>query len=70
MNHDSQIVQDVLIVGDKISAVGTNLVAPEGARVFDAAGRFVIPGGIDVRVCRSVVARVSREFAFRLRENH
>jgi dihydropyrimidinase len=38
---------DVLIVDEKIAAVGTSL---EGSvdRTIDAAGKFVIPGGIDV----------------------
>lgn len=38
---------DVLIRGGKIIAVGQNLRAPEGARVIDATGKFVLPGIID-----------------------
>ncbi|MGQ0762166.1 MAG: amidohydrolase [Acidobacteriota bacterium] len=38
---------DVLIRNGKISAVGSNLSAPTGARVIDAAGKFVLPGIID-----------------------
>lgn len=30
-----------------IKDVGPDLAAPEGARVVDAAGKLVIPGGID-----------------------
>jgi imidazolonepropionase-like amidohydrolase len=36
---------DVLIVNGRISAVGANVAAPSGARVMEAQGRFVTPGG-------------------------
>ncbi|MFN2387885.1 MAG: amidohydrolase family protein, partial [Thermoanaerobaculia bacterium] len=38
---------DVLIEGEKIEAIGSSLTAPAD-RVIDAAGKYVIPGGIDV----------------------
>jgi imidazolonepropionase-like amidohydrolase len=38
---------DVLIRNGKIAAVGQNLKAPDGARVIDATGKFVLPGIID-----------------------
>jgi imidazolonepropionase-like amidohydrolase len=38
---------DVLIRGGKIAAIGQNLEAPEGVRVIDARGRFVMPGILD-----------------------
>jgi dihydropyrimidinase len=38
---------DVLIVDEKIAAVGTSLEGPAD-RTIDAAGKYVIPGGIDV----------------------
>jgi len=38
---------DVLIRNGKITAVGSNLSAPTGARVIDATGKFVLPGIID-----------------------
>ncbi|MDQ2969636.1 MAG: amidohydrolase family protein, partial [Acidobacteriota bacterium] len=38
---------DVLIENEKISCIGTSL-AVEADRTIDAAGRYVIPGGIDV----------------------
>jgi dihydropyrimidinase len=41
----------VLIVGEKIAAVGPHLEAPPGARVISAVGKYVIPGGIDTRKC-------------------
>ena len=41
---------DLAIRGEKIAAIGTNLAAGDGARVIDAKGRYVIPGGVDVHV--------------------
>ncbi len=38
---------DVLMQDGRISAVGPNLTAPQGATVIDAVGRFVTPGIID-----------------------
>jgi dihydropyrimidinase len=47
VNADGRQRADVLIDGERIAAIGTSL--PEVAdRVIDAAGRFVLPGGIDV----------------------
>ena len=38
---------DVLIRDGKIAEIGQNLEAPEGFRVIDASGRFVMPGILD-----------------------
>jgi imidazolonepropionase-like amidohydrolase len=38
---------DVLIREGKIAEIGQNLEAPEGVRVIDASGRFVLPGILD-----------------------
>ena len=38
---------DILLRNGKIAAVGQNLRAPEGARVIDATGKWVLPGIID-----------------------
>ena len=38
---------DVLVEDERISQVGPALGAPAGARIIDAAGMYVIPGGID-----------------------
>ncbi|MCK6574177.1 dihydropyrimidinase [Myxococcota bacterium] len=38
---------DVLIRGEVIAAVGPELEAPAGARIIDAGGAYVMPGGID-----------------------
>src|SRR5271163_714807 len=48
IEHGSILVRD-----GKIAAVGTDLKAPEGAAVIDAAGEFVMPGIID---CHSHIA--------------
>ncbi|GBF89372.1 dihydropyrimidinase [Raphidocelis subcapitata] len=47
VNHDASFKADVLINGQTIEAVGPNLQAPKGAKVVDAAGKLVMPGGID-----------------------
>jgi len=46
-NADRQFRADVVIAGEKIHAVAPDAEAPAGARVIDATGAFVIPGGID-----------------------
>ncbi|MFN9908735.1 MAG: amidohydrolase family protein, partial [bacterium] len=46
-NADRQFRADVVIAGEKIHAVAPDAEAPAGARVIDASGAFVIPGGID-----------------------
>src|SRR3954452_10532881 len=38
---------DVLVVGDRIEAVGPNLEVPEGTQEIDARGGVVMPGMID-----------------------
>ena len=38
----------VLIVDGRISAIGTDIEAPEDATVIDASGRYVTPGVIDI----------------------
>jgi|GEM_PF-906519 len=41
---------DVLIAGETVAAVGEGLQAPAGAKMIDAGGAFVMPGGIDPHV--------------------
>lgn len=50
VHADGQEQADVAIRGEKIAAVDKGLVRREanGAAVIDAAGKYVIPGGIDV----------------------
>ncbi len=46
-NADREFRADVLCHEGKIVAVGENLDAPAHARVIDAGGQYVMPGGID-----------------------
>jgi dihydropyrimidinase len=39
---------DILIDGEQIVQVGTNLTAPEDAETIDASGKLVMPGGVDI----------------------
>jgi dihydropyrimidinase len=47
VNADGVREADVRIIGASIAEVGARLVPGAGARVIDAAGRLVLPGGID-----------------------
>lgn len=48
VSAERTIDADVAVDGGKISAVGPNL--GEAARIIDATGKYVIPGGIDPHV--------------------
>src|SRR5260370_38385367 len=39
---------EVGIAGDKVSAIGAQLPSEKAGRIIDAAGCYVMPGGIDV----------------------
>jgi dihydropyrimidinase len=41
-------VADIAIAGGKIAAVGSDLGSANAARILDASGKLVLPGGIDV----------------------
>eukprot|EP00118_Oscarella_pearsei_P002890 m.12084 g.12084 ORF g.12084 m.12084 type:complete len:498 (+) comp23794_c0_seq4:30-1523(+) len=47
VNEDRVFKADVLCENGRISAVGENLAAPEGAKIVDATEKYVLPGGID-----------------------
>ena len=47
VNEDGRQKADVYIEDKTIKQVGLNLEVPGGARIIDATGRLVIPGGID-----------------------
>jgi len=47
VSAEAEARYDVLIVGQTIAAVGPNLDAPAGAEILDAAGAYVLPGGVD-----------------------
>jgi len=41
---------DVLIEGERIARIDSRIAAPDGAKVIDAAGKFLLPGMIDDQV--------------------
>jgi len=45
-----EVIEDgtVLVQGDTIQAVGTDVAIPAGARVIDARGKTIVPGTVDV----------------------
>ena len=47
VSHGTLQNTDILIRRGKIASIGQNLKAAEGARVIDAAGKYVMPGIID-----------------------
>ena len=47
VNADQSLKADVLCADGKIQEIGSNISAPSGAEVIDAAGQYVMPGGID-----------------------
>jgi dihydroorotase-like cyclic amidohydrolase len=47
VNADRAFTADVLLRNGLIEAVGPGLTAPQGARVVDATGKLVFPGGIE-----------------------
>jgi len=52
---------DVLVEGDRITAIGPALAVPEGARVIDLAGRTLLPGFIDTHVHMTFTPAPSHE---------
>ncbi|KAI8468148.1 MAG: hypothetical protein J3K34DRAFT_386464 [Monoraphidium minutum] len=47
VNHDGAFRADVLIRDQLIAAVGLDLQVPKRAKIIDASGHYVMPGGID-----------------------
>lgn len=54
--------KDVLIDGEKIAAVGSAIHA-SGAEVLDAAGKYLLPGGIDLNVSSPMDLSCGRDSA-------
>jgi len=54
---------DILVKGDRIAAIGTDVEAPAGARVIDLAGRTLLPGFIDAHVHLSFTPAASHDAA-------
>jgi imidazolonepropionase-like amidohydrolase len=47
VTNGTQAGTDVLVEGGRITRIGKGLTAPAGAEVYDATGKFVMPGIID-----------------------
>ena len=47
VNADGARLADVHILGDRVTEVGPDLTSGAGARIINATGQLVIPGGID-----------------------
>ena len=47
VTHEETYPADILCEGNKITAIGQSLTAPEGCQVIDASGKLIMPGGID-----------------------
>lgn len=47
VNADQSFQADVLCADGKIQEIGSNISAPSGTEIIDAAGQYVMPGGID-----------------------
>src|SRR5271154_3608174 len=52
---------DVFIVDGKISAIGKNLPAPKETEIFDAEGKIICPGLIDLHVHLRVPGQTAKE---------
>ena len=48
VNADRTFAADILIEGETIREIGPGLVAENAAKVIDATGMLLLPGGIDV----------------------
>ena len=53
---DGEFRHDVHVRGETIARVGPDLDVPSGARVIDAGGAYVMPGGIDPHTHMSLEA--------------
>ena len=47
VNADQSFQANVLCADGKIQEISSNISAPSGAEIIDAAGQYVMPGGID-----------------------
>lgn len=50
VNEGTTILGDVLIEGNYIKSIGSQLNVPEGATIIDAKGKHLLPGAIDDQV--------------------
>ncbi|MFH1689355.1 MAG: amidohydrolase family protein, partial [Candidatus Eisenbacteria bacterium] len=56
---------DILVENGRIAKIGKGLATPDGAEVYDASGKFVLPGVVDshVHVSLDLDGHVSSDFA-------
>ena len=54
-SHTVHETGDVLVVGDRIEAVGPNLEVPEGTAEIDASGGIVMPGIFGVTIALAII---------------
>lgn len=47
VDADRSYGADILCIGGKIAKIGKDIEAPDGAKVIDAKGKLLMPGGID-----------------------
>ena len=47
VSAEAQSRGDILLVDEKIAAMGTDIDVPAGTEIIDAGGCYVMPGGID-----------------------
>ena len=64
LTTENEFKSDVLIVDDKIAAIGENLYSEDVDKVIDAEGKYVMPGGIDQHVHYSFVYKGSKVRGF------
>ena len=64
LTAESEYIADVLVDGERIAAIGMNLSDTGAERVIDAAGKYVMPGGIDQHVHYSFVYKGSKVRGF------
>lgn len=60
-SRDFDGVCDLLLADGVVAACEAGLAAPDGAEIYDASGKWVIPGVIDLHVHFSEPARADRE---------
>lgn len=64
LTTENEFKSDILIVDEKIAAIGKNLSEEGVDKIIDAEGKFVFPGGIDQHVHYSFVYQGSKVRGF------
>lgn len=64
LTAENEFAADVLVEGEKIAAIGVNLPQSGADKVINAAGKYVMPGGIDQHVHYSFVYKGSKVRGF------